>query len=608
MEQKQSSNNTFSRKKVEEKYVSFITQLSGLSLRIGNLKGENSSFTEIQRAFLAVLKDHFDESKKQLEEVRIGTTWDNLVIAFFGETNAGKSTIIETCRILFEDESRKQEMKRQGHSVDGEIVGDGQADFTKTYKEYHLTIHNKAFTLIDVPGIEGNENDFKEEIKKALNQAHCIFYVQGHNKKPDTATAEKIRKYLSNWVSVYSIYNVRGGSGNYDEPDERISLASESIRKNETLIRETFEGILGNIYKENITLQALLAMCARADFSPGREDLLCTQRKLTTYFKNQDELFRFSEFGRLIDLIDKKSDNYIDEIVEANKQKLIAIARKVYYGIEYETRNQKERTLKLKNALIGFRQEVNLIFTKTGASIQNRFKAQNDLIFSEYGRFVCEAIDNKAWSDDTKKRQIEAKQNLLSKELKTQLENALREEIANLNRNLEAKRKELDKLKNVNYQFNDGINASIQIDLEFVLDKMDINLKDAVGLAAAAASGALMGSAFTWLAPGVATAVGGIIGGGLHLLRKGIFGDGGRGEAKEVARKQINEAKTKTMNDLNRKILSINNKLDMSKRPIIESLAKEIANLESLELMILKAEKEIKDFTVSIKNKEHGNI
>ena len=27
--------------------------------------------------------------------------WDKLMIAFFGETNAGKSTIIETFRILF---------------------------------------------------------------------------------------------------------------------------------------------------------------------------------------------------------------------------------------------------------------------------------------------------------------------------------------------------------------------------------------------------------------------------------------------------------------------------------------------------------------------------
>ena len=79
-------------------------------------------------------------------------------------------------------------------------MGDGRHDFTKTYEEYHLSIAGHPFTLIDVPGIEGNESEFKDVIKTALHKAHCVFYVQGHNKKPDRATAEKIKKYLGNWV------------------------------------------------------------------------------------------------------------------------------------------------------------------------------------------------------------------------------------------------------------------------------------------------------------------------------------------------------------------------------------------------------------------------
>ena len=65
------------------------------------------------------------------------------------------------------------------------IVGDGRHDFTKTYDEYHLSISGHPFTLIDVPGIEGDEAGFKDVIKTALHKAHCVFYVQGHNKKPD---------------------------------------------------------------------------------------------------------------------------------------------------------------------------------------------------------------------------------------------------------------------------------------------------------------------------------------------------------------------------------------------------------------------------------------
>ena len=67
-----------------------------------------------------------------------------------------------------------------------------------------MQINGKPFTLIDVPGIEGKEEDFIDDIKKALAQAHLVFYVQGHNIKPDVATASKIKKYLGDWVISFS--------------------------------------------------------------------------------------------------------------------------------------------------------------------------------------------------------------------------------------------------------------------------------------------------------------------------------------------------------------------------------------------------------------------
>ena len=48
------------------------------------------------------------------------------------------------------------------YAVDGIIVGDGRHDFTKIYKEYEMNISGKPFVLIDVPGIEGNEDDYKD--------------------------------------------------------------------------------------------------------------------------------------------------------------------------------------------------------------------------------------------------------------------------------------------------------------------------------------------------------------------------------------------------------------------------------------------------------------
>lgn len=51
---------------------------------------------------------------KELEELERNVEWDTFTIAFFGETNAGKSTIIESLRILFDEESRSRLLRENG--------------------------------------------------------------------------------------------------------------------------------------------------------------------------------------------------------------------------------------------------------------------------------------------------------------------------------------------------------------------------------------------------------------------------------------------------------------------------------------------------------------
>lgn len=163
----------------QEEIKGAYKQLQGIlkqsQKEIFELNGVNSQFNKVKDKISIAFDSKIKEAQKDLESSLKDTVWDNLVIAFFGETNAGKSTIIETFRILFDDKRKKE---------DGLIVGDGRHDFTKTYEEYRLSISGHPFTLIDVPGIEGDEAEFKDVIKTALHKAHCVFYVQGHNKKP----------------------------------------------------------------------------------------------------------------------------------------------------------------------------------------------------------------------------------------------------------------------------------------------------------------------------------------------------------------------------------------------------------------------------------------
>ena len=54
-----------------------------------------------------------DEFVAEIEKLRTSSEWDKFCIAFFGETNAGKSTIIESLRIIYDEETRRAEAMAQ---------------------------------------------------------------------------------------------------------------------------------------------------------------------------------------------------------------------------------------------------------------------------------------------------------------------------------------------------------------------------------------------------------------------------------------------------------------------------------------------------------------
>lgn len=63
---------------------------------------------------LQAIQQRFDS---ELDLLAQHAEWDKFTIAFFGETNAGKSTIIESLRILFSEESRQEILKANAHDL-----------------------------------------------------------------------------------------------------------------------------------------------------------------------------------------------------------------------------------------------------------------------------------------------------------------------------------------------------------------------------------------------------------------------------------------------------------------------------------------------------------
>jgi len=98
---------------VEKKYRDVQTVLEDAleSAEAIQLAGqeENLELSEIRKTLDAL--NH--EFKDEIDKLKNSSEWDKFCIAFFGETNAGKSTIIESLRIIYDEETRRAEAMAQ---------------------------------------------------------------------------------------------------------------------------------------------------------------------------------------------------------------------------------------------------------------------------------------------------------------------------------------------------------------------------------------------------------------------------------------------------------------------------------------------------------------
>lgn len=547
---------------IEELFHLVKEPLNSAKLNIKKLKTGESKFDAVRMSFLNSLTSAINEADEQENYLKQNLVQDHLVIAFFGETNAGKSTVIDTFRIIFDEDTRRKAIEKANEKpqfskisgkkdpnptiigVDGIIVGDGRSDFTKTYDEYDMNIDGRKFTLIDVPGIEGNEAEYKDGIKKALQKAHCVFYVHGSDKKPNTKTTEKIKEYLNDWVGVYSIRNIRGGSEQYDEDDERETLLTDNVLRASKLSEEVFENVLGAYYKGNINIQGLLALCSKANFSPTRTDLIGIQSDLIEYFGNVESIYSFSHFEEVIDEVRKMSVEYKEIITKSNKDKVLALARKSILVINDCISLQKEAIKDLDNNLKTF--ERNVSSTTTKAEQRLNVKALVEREFDTMRYALYNAIDS--GSEDKVKIVAKQQSKELERKLVPQIKNICSSttdwyinEINRLKRDLDS----TINLGNINISIG---NISVGLDANKITDEMqDFDFGSAI-------SGAMTAAGIAAIIPGVGWVLGGFIA-IVGAILGGIFGNDGRSEAKRNVDSTIDDISEKLLCQLNNEVL-----------------------------------------------------
>lgn len=538
-------------------YKQYIGRLSASIEKIQTLKARNRKFELIQNNCLDKIHELLTASLDQMNKVANETIWDKLVIAFFGETNAGKSTIIETFRVKFKDSAREAEIKKNnGESVDGLIVGDGRSDFTQVYEKYYLNADGKPFVLIDVPGIEGKEDNYLEEIGNALKQAHCVFYVQGHNTKPNAATAEKIKGFLSDWVDVYSIYNVRGGVSNYDEDEERELLLTADVLGREKLIKGVFEEILPDNYKGNVSCQGLLALLSVAEFHKSRIDLIGSQEKVIKYFGSREKVFEFSRFSEIEGLIQSQLANFSQNIISANRNKLYGLSKRIILGLKaiQDEENMKMEALDwqlttFKRAIIGYSNDI--IPKMRGEMHSEVLEA-----LSALRRALNDIIDSGSNKDEWSRR-LRNRINSIQSILEESIRGIYKSNIDDFRHKIELKRKDLDKIEALRFEFLE-FDIDINIDLSGVLDELDLSFKE------------LLGSFFK----GVFNPIG--------TLLKLKDPDDGRDEAKRKVSEEINKSKHLISKEVDAVISDVDSMVRKKTNSLCNSVESERKNISGL--------------------------
>lgn len=567
---------------VEEKVQQYLHILNQSLDRIRKLKGSNTDFINIQNAFQQAFETSIIRAKQRIEDVRNGAVWDNLVIALFGETNAGKSTIIETFRILLAEQERADKLRSSKEGIDGLIIGNGESDCTQIYKEYKMTISGVPVTLIDVPGIEGNEVKYEDEIKSALNRAHYVFYVQGQNKKPDDGTAGKIKKYLRDWVKVYSIFNVRAVAASYEEEDERKCLLNESQKKIESQIKNTFTKILGDTYMGNITIQAHLALCSKAVFAPEREDLQRGQNKLLKYFGDSESILSFSQFQTLINTINEKVSNFTNEIIEANKEKHKALLQFIYYTSINILSQEKQKMTRLKQSINDFQQKTKEDFAAAKRSIKNksllRYSSLFDQIYKESVLSIDIDIENKeVYCKKCTEQIIRETTNNIHKDISTV--------IKDLNKNINKRKRSLDQILSEINMDTDSPKILIAPSFGEALEKLDFNSADFGNMVSVSIT-TVLALVNYWNPIGWIIAISSFL----------IWFFGGRdkkAEAKEEMRKQINKVRSENYQKFISSITQICQKLDDSYNQLANSIKIDYTNIDELK-------RELNSFTTKI--------
>ena len=205
------------------------------------------------------------EIERKIDELKRNSEWDYFTIAFFGETNAGKSTLIEVLRLLFAEKTKNEiqakfKALKDEFSLDEEAYGElKNADNEISHK---ILENNKKLKEIDQTYTQKLEDYQKilnavkyEDDEQIVNQSLLndqkleIFNTQIVSLKE---TVQYKKQNMSWWLKIIYIFKRL-------EEEKQIGLIELELIKQKALLGSELKVLKQKIEKEYALKQSHLA-------------------------------------------------------------------------------------------------------------------------------------------------------------------------------------------------------------------------------------------------------------------------------------------------------------------------------------------------------------
>lgn len=527
--------------KLYDQLTNMIERSLAEVLRKSSILNSNSELEDAISNSKELLENFLNQTKKDILELRNNSEWDTFTIAFYGETNAGKSTLIETLRILLGDseklatqqkfktlakelridphsfaalensiqkleseltESQDQtdifrqktkgeeqqkiaqlealkatiEHKRENLSLwqklvfmfkkldeekvltiqelqlsqlkagnkvkleaiasetiklsaelnalrsdrvqvknsfaqlvplqDGNIIGNGRSDFTLQSHIYRFTANDQKFQLIDVPGIEGDEEQVMSAIESSVKKAHAVFYVTraatppGSGSEGQEGTIEKIKRQLGRQTEVWAIYNKSA-------TNPQVLQGETLINQNDSIglveMGKSLTGTLGaETYKGHISVSGMPAFLASAScLVPNNSHIKSREKFLAAM--SVSEILKRSGMDVFLNFI--RTDicqNFQKKIRDANLKKIHGCLQEGIDHLHQARENFSNAAKKLEIQVKSASSQIDALLSGTTQKLKSECHDQLTKMKTDMRAEIYEYIDSNQDNDDFK--------------------------------------------------------------------------------------------------------------------------------------------------------------------------------------------------------------